>query len=76
MRIVKWGKSLAVRIPREVAASLDLKERDQTEIRLASRREFEVSSDRTRERALESLRRLRRPFPDGFRFDREEANSR
>jgi antitoxin MazE len=35
-----------------------------------------ASHDRRREGALETLRALRRPFPEGFRFDRNEANER
>jgi len=52
------------------------KSRNQIEIREAEKRESEISRSKTRERALETLRRLRRPFPHNFRFDRDEANSR
>jgi antitoxin MazE len=76
MQVAKWGNSLAVRLPAAVVDALDLKEGDQIEIRVAGKREFEVSRDRARERALERLRKLRRPLPPGFRFDREEANAR
>ncbi len=54
----------------------DLKEGDQIEIKIASAREFEVRRDPARQRALERLRRLRRPLPAGFVFDREDANAR
>ena len=63
---------MAVRLPTAVVEALDLKEGDQIEIRIAGTREFEVSRDRRRERALERLRQLRRPLPDGFAFDRLE----
>ena len=76
MQVAKWGNSLAIRLPATVVDALDLKEGDQIEIRIAGPREFEVSRDRKRERALERLRRLRRPLPDGFTFDRHEANER
>jgi antitoxin MazE len=76
MRISKWGNSLAVRLPATVVEALELKERDQIEIRIASARTFEVSRDKSRERALARLRKLRRPLPPGFRFDREDANAR
>ena len=76
MQVAKWGNSLAIRLPSTVVDALDLKEGDQIEIRIAGTREFEVSRDRKRERALERLRRLRRPLPDGFTFDRQEANER
>jgi len=35
-----------------------------------------VTRDRTKEKALARLRRLRRPLPAGFSFSREEANER
>jgi antitoxin MazE len=76
MQVSKWGNSLAVRLPSEVVEALDLKEGDQIEIRIANLREFEVRRDPSRQRALDRLRRLRRPLPAGFVFDRAEANAR
>jgi antitoxin MazE len=76
MQVSKWGNSLAVRLPAAVVEALELKEGDQIEIRVGHSRVFEVSRDQTRERALARLRQLRRPFPPGFVFDREEANER
>lgn len=76
MQVSKWGNSLAVRLPAEVVEALELKEGDQIEIRIAGRHEFTVGHDRTRERALERLRKLRRPLPPGFLFDREDVNAR
>lgn len=76
MQVAKWGNSLAVRLPSAVVDALELKEGDQIEIRIAGGREFEVSRDQTRDKALARLRRLRRPLPEGFTFDREEVNER
>jgi len=76
MQVAKWGNSLAVRLPSQVVEALDLKEGDQVEIRIANRREFAVRRDPARERALSRLRRMRRPLPAGFVFDRAEANAR
>jgi antitoxin MazE len=76
MQVAKWGNSLAVRLPAAVVAALELKEGDQIEIRIAHGRVFEVSRDRSRERALARLRKLRRPLPPGFVFDRAGANAR
>ena len=72
MQVAKWGNSLAVRLPATVVEALDLKEGDQIEIRIAGQREFEVTRDQTKEKALARLRRLRRPLPVGFSFSREE----
>ncbi len=76
MQVAKWGNSLAVRLPAAVVEALDLKEGDQIEIRIADGRTFEVRRDRTRQDALDRLRKLRRPLPAGFVFDRDEANVR
>ncbi len=76
MQVSKWGNSLAVRLPSSVVEALELRDGDQIEVRIAGPREFEVSRDRSREKALERLRRLRRPLPAGFTFDRVEANER
>ena len=72
----KWGNSLAVRLPTAVVEALELKEGDQVEIRITADRSFEVGRDHSRQRALTSLRELRRPLPAGFVFDRYEANAR
>lgn len=76
MQISKWGNSLAVRMPAAVVAALNLKEGDEIEIRIAREREFVVSRDQTNSKALARLRKLRRPLPRGFIFDREDANAR
>jgi antitoxin MazE len=76
MQVSKWGNSLAVRLPASVVEALDLKDGDQIEVRIAGPREFEISRDPSREQALERLRRLRRPLPTGFTFDRIEMNER
>jgi antitoxin MazE len=76
MQVSKWGNSLAIRLPAAVVEALELKAGDDIEIRVAGSRELDVSRDESRQRALETLRKLRRPFPPGFVFDREEAHER
>jgi antitoxin MazE len=76
MQVAKWGNSLAVRLPSAVVEALDLKEGDQIEIRVAGRREFEITRDRSAQKAIERIRKLRRPLPPGFKFDRLDANER
>ena len=76
MQVAKWGNSLAVRIPQAVVEALKLKEGDEIEITVAGARRFEIARDRRREEALKRLRALRRPLPQGFKFDRDEANQR
>jgi antitoxin MazE len=76
MQVSKWGNSLAVRLPAAVVEALELKEGDDIEIRVAGQRAFEVSRDQSRRRAVENLRKLRRPFPAGFVFDRDDIYER
>jgi antitoxin MazE len=76
MQVSKWGNSLAVRLPAAVVEALDLKEGDEIEITIAAKREFRVARDPRRQKALDTIRRLARPFPPGFKFDREEINRR
>ncbi len=76
MRVAKWGNSLAIRLPAAVVEALELKAGDEIEVVVAGDRSFAVGRDRTRQRALERLRQLRRALPAGFRFDREEAHER
>jgi antitoxin MazE len=80
MRVAKWGNSLAIRLPAAVVEGLNLKAGDEIEIRVAGGKKFDVKKDRTREQALEGLRKLSRKlsgkFPERFIFDREEAHER
>ena len=76
MQVSKWGNSLAIRLPAAIVKALELKEGDDIEIRVAGDKAFEVGRDESRKRAVENLRKLSRPFPPGFVFDREEANER
>src|SRR5690348_13047477 len=47
MQVSKWGNSLAVRLPAVVVEALDLKEGDEIEISIASKRDFKVARDRS-----------------------------
>jgi antitoxin MazE len=76
MQVSKWGNSLALRLPAAVVDALQLKEGDQIEVTIAGPRQFEIRRDRSREAALDRLRKLRRPLPPGFTFDRSAANER
>lgn len=76
MQVSKWGNSLAVRLPAEVVKALELKEGDDIEIQVAGARAFAVSRDRSRDRALARLRKLQRPLPAGYVFDRDDIYER
>lgn len=77
MQVAKWGNSLAVRIPADVARALGLKEGDDVELRALEEGELAIITEKERRaQAIKEIRRLARPFPPGFKFDREEANAR
>ena len=76
MQVSKWGNSLAIRLPAAVVKALELKEGDDSEIRVTGDKALEVSRDQARQRALENLRKLSRPFPAGFVFDRDDIYER
>lgn len=78
MQVAKWGNSLAVRIPADVARELNLKEGDDIHLRaLPDEEVFAVVSEVQRhEAARRRLRELRFALPADYKFDREEANAR
>lgn len=76
MQVARWGNSLAVRLPATVVEALQLKEGDEIDIRIVGERAFDIELDRSRERALQRIRELRKPLPAGWKFDRGEANAR
>lgn len=77
MQVARWGNSLAVRIPADVARTLGLKEGDDIELRALDRGQVAIITEQQRrEAALARIRDMARPLPPGYTFDREEANAR
>lgn len=76
MQVAKWGNSLAVRIPTAVVEALDLHEGDSIDIQVAGQRAFEIGKQPGTKELLARLRKYRGRLPDGFHFDRLEANRR
>lgn len=76
MRVTKWNDALAVQIPDDVAKSLDLKEGDDVTVRVAGGGALEIERSESREQALERIKALKFKLPPGWKFDRDEANSR
>ena len=72
MMIAKWGNSLAVRIPSELAEELNLKPGEKVRIARSGEHGFVVERDRSREEALEKLRKLRFTVPNDYKFNRDE----
>jgi antitoxin MazE len=74
MKVARWGNSLAIRIPADVAAALELKEGDDVEITVKEERKIALEKDERRARALARLTELaeKLDLPAGWKFDREE----
>jgi len=77
MQIARWGNSLAIRIPAQVARELGLQEGDDVDlVAVGEDRLAVISEAQRRDVALNRIRRLRGAMPADFRFDRDEANAR
>lgn len=76
MKLSKWGNSLGVRLPAALVQSENLKEGDTVEVYFRDDHVLELSRDLARMKAIETIQKLARPLPPGFRFDRMEANER
>lgn len=76
MKLARWGNSLAIRIPAEVAEKLKLAPGDEVQLEIVGEDGFKVSRDRRREKAIEKLRALRFVLSEDYRFNREELHER
>ena len=76
MQISKWGNSLAVRLPKALVTELGLKSGDKLEIVSATPERIAVAKDERRVLAVDRMRARAWPIPEGYVFDRDEANAR
>ena len=76
MQVSRWGNSLAVRLPKAVVEDLGLKPGDKLEIVSIDAGRMVIARDHRRARAVERMRARAWPMPEGYVFDREEANAR
>ena len=76
MRVAKWGNSLAVRLPRKLVDEMKLKAGDEIEVVKAEGREVAIGKVDRREQFLKAMEQFRWPVPEGYKFDRNEANER
>lgn len=82
-KLARWGNSLAVRIPADLARNAGLQEGDAVELRRGECKQLILEAVRSEEEerqrrlaALEAIRHLGPLLPADFKFDREEANAR
>ena len=80
MKVSKWGNSLAIRIPAEIVAKLGLKEGDELveQPGFAEEKQVVLQRQKTLEEMWARVDEIRKSVkrPEGYRFDRDEANAR
>lgn len=76
MRVSKWGNSLAVRLPKALVEALKLSPGDELNVVEASKGRIAVEKVDKRAEFLKQVEQFRFPLPDGYKFDRDEANER
>lgn len=73
MQVAKWGNSLAVRLPASVVEALGLRPGDEIELHVEGERAMGVRRVPRDDELLARLQAFRGRLPQGFRFDRLEA---
>lgn len=76
MRVSKWGNSLAVRLPKALVEALNLTPGDELNVVEASKGRIAVEKIDRRAEFLRQVEQFRFPLPEGYKFDRDEANTR
>ncbi|MGA3071031.1 MAG: AbrB/MazE/SpoVT family DNA-binding domain-containing protein [Terracidiphilus sp.] len=76
MKFAKWGNSVAIRIPANVVAKLGISPDEEAQIKVTGEHSFEITRDRKRLEAIETIRKLARPLPPGYKFNRDEIYDR
>lgn len=76
MRVAKWGNSLAVRLPKKLVEDLGLALGDEIALEAVGPKTCAVEKHDPRVKFLAAMERFRWPAPDGYKFDRDEANER
>ena len=75
MKLTRTPDGYVVQVPDDVVAALGLRDGDPVRVSRPSVIELTVSLE-DRDNAIEEMKRLARPLPADYTFDREEANSR
>jgi antitoxin MazE len=75
MKLTKTSDGYIVQVPDEVVASLGLHDGDDVSLTPPGVITIPVS-DEARDSAIDRMKKLARPLPPDYKFDREEANAR
>ncbi len=76
MLVSKWGNSLALRLPKELVERMGLSPGDEIELVKVEDKVITVEKIDKRERFLKAMEQFKFPLPEGYKFDRDEANER
>jgi antitoxin MazE len=76
MQVSKWGNSLAVRLPKKLVEDMGLSSGDEVNLVKMDSRNIAIEKIDRRKAALERLAQMNWVLPEGYKFDREEANER
>lgn len=74
--VSKWGNSLAVRLPKALVEALKLSPGDELNVVEASKGRLAVEKIDKRAEFLRQAEQFQFPLPEGYKFDRDEANER
>ncbi len=74
--VSKWGNSLAVRLPKALVEALNLSPGDELNVVEASKGRLAVEKIDKRAEFLRQVEQFQFPLPEGYKFDRDEANER
>jgi antitoxin MazE len=76
MQVARWGNSLAVRLPKKLVDEMKLAPGDEVQIVRIDSARFGIEKSDRRAEAIARMAQRKWKAPDGYRFDREEANER
>jgi antitoxin MazE len=76
VRVEEWGDSLAVRLPEALVEALGLKAGDEVELTPLPGGAIGIAKRDGGAEFLKATEQFRFPAPEGYKFDRDEANER
>ena len=76
MKIERWGDNIVIPVSEQELLARGLNIGDEVDLKTTDAETLAAEKEARREAALAAMERLARPLPPGWKFDREEANSR